>query len=86
MYRSDGKTMKKISPYLLLPFDELKKKTGVYDKVYFLGDMIDDSNWHPRARVVAELALTEIKKKHFVKPEDLEPLYLYSKECDITGK
>ncbi len=42
--------------------------------------------WYPRARVVAELALAEIAKKNFVKPEDLEPLYLYSKECDITGK
>lgn len=39
--------------------------------------------WHPRAEVVAALALDK-KTKHTA-PEDLEPMYLYSRECDIKG-
>ena len=36
IYRSDGKSIKKISRYLLLPLDELKQKTARYGKIYFL--------------------------------------------------
>ena len=70
---------------MLLPLEELKDKLKKYDKIYFLGDMIGDVKWHPKAEIVATLALEEIKKKRFVRPEDLEPMYIYSKECDITG-
>ena len=80
IYKSDGKNIKKISRYLLLPLDELKNKTVKYDKIYFLGDMLGDKNWHPKAENAARLALEDIKKRHFVRAEDLEPLYLYSKE------
>jgi tRNA threonylcarbamoyladenosine biosynthesis protein TsaB len=106
IYRSDGKIVKKISRYLLLPVDELKKKLQRYDKIALLGDAIDIAErsferscssrsqdqtllrkvWYPRADVVARLALEEIKKKRFVAPGDLEPMYLYSRECDITGE
>jgi len=86
IYRSDGKIIKRISRFLLLPLEELKKKLAKYDKIYFLGDMIGSKIWHPRAEVVAGLALDEIKNKRFVKAEDLEPMYLYSRECDIKGK
>lgn len=86
IYRSRGKIVKRISQFLLLPLEELKKKLDKYDKIYFLGDMIGSKAWYPRAEIVAELALNEIKNKHFVKPEDLEPMYLYSRECDIRGK
>ncbi|MFA6142873.1 MAG: tRNA (adenosine(37)-N6)-threonylcarbamoyltransferase complex dimerization subunit type 1 TsaB [Candidatus Omnitrophota bacterium] len=85
IYRSDGKDVKKISPYMLLPLEELNKKLAVYDKIYYLGDMIGDKSWHPKAEIVAELALSEINNKRFVKPEDLEPMYMYSRECDIKG-
>ncbi len=86
LYRSDGKNIQRISPYMLLPLDELKKKTAIYDKIYFLGDVIGDVKWHPKADVVARLGFENFKAKKFVKAEDLEPMYLYSKECDITGK
>jgi hypothetical protein len=42
-------------------------------------------DWHPRAEVVAALALADIKKKRFTRAEDLEPMYIYSRECDIKG-
>jgi len=100
LYRSDGKRVKKISRYLLLPLDEILKRASKYDKVLFLGDIIsapgaenifhsrsrNKVDWHPRAEVVAELGAEYYKDKKFVKAEDLEPLYLYSRECDITGK
>jgi len=112
LYRSDGRNIKKISKYLLLPASELLERLGKYNEVAFLGDgaglieksiqkkrsferscssrsqdqTLQSKVWHPRAEMVARLALEEIRKKNFVKPEDLEPLYLYSKECDIRGK
>ena len=43
-------------------------------------------DWHPKAEIVAKLAVEYYKNKSFVKAQDLEPLYLYSHECDITGK
>lgn len=45
-----------------------------------------EGGWHPKAEIVGRIALENIGKKKFVRPEDLEPLYLYSRECDITGK
>lgn len=89
LYRSDGKTAKRISGYLLLPPEELLEKTARHAKVLYLGDfpsLCSVKNWHPRAEVISRIGLEYFKKKKFVKPEDLEPMYLYSKECDITGK
>lgn len=42
-------------------------------------------DWHPKAENVARLGLAKFKRRQFTSPEDLEPLYLYSRECDITG-
>lgn len=86
IYKSDGRNIKKISRYLLLPLEELKKKLTKYDKIYFLGDIMGSKIWHPKPEIVAALALEEFNKKNFVKPEDLEPLYIYSNECDIKGR
>ncbi len=87
LYKSNGKTIKKISKYLLLPMEELMKKVSKFDKILFLGDVKGrKKDWHPRAEVVARLGQEYFKKRKFVSPEDLEPLYLYSQECDITGK
>ena len=117
LYKSDGKIVSRISEYLLLPPDDLLKKTGKYDKVLFLGDMLEgrpasafnnkttqcfgghirrnrsgpytctgEGGWHPKAEIAARMAAEYFKKKKFVSAEDLEPMYIYSKECDITGK
>lgn len=92
IYKSDGKGVRKISKYLLLPVKELKEKLKKFDKILFLGDalgLMDEKekikNWHPRAEVASRICLGLIKKKKFTRPEDLEPLYLYSRECDIKG-
>jgi len=87
LYRSEGKALKRISKYLLLPMEELMKKINKFDKILFLGDIIGKmKNWHPRAEVLARLGAENFRKKQFVSPEKLEPLYLYSKECDVTGR
>ena len=94
LYKSDGKTIKKISKYLLLSVKDLMEKTAKYDKVLFLGDAMHllgkpaakRPDWHPKADVVARLGIEEFKKRRTIKAEDLEPMYLYSKECDITGR
>ncbi|MDD5135935.1 MAG: tRNA (adenosine(37)-N6)-threonylcarbamoyltransferase complex dimerization subunit type 1 TsaB [Candidatus Omnitrophica bacterium] len=93
LYRSAGKTMKRISKYLLLPADELLEKVRRYDKIVFLGDAMHligrvDSkkiDWHPKAEVVAKLGAEYFKAGKLVTAEKLEPMYLYSRECDITG-
>lgn len=98
-YRSDGKDgVRRISPYLLLPADELLEKCEKYDTLYFLGDYADritrlypratvaTAKWHPRADEIAALGLELFLKKKFVSAERLEPMYIYSRECDITGR
>lgn len=92
LYKSDGAKLKKISKYLLIPAEDLLKMTAKYDKVLFLGDAVllvgageKIKNWHPRADVAAGLALEGFRKKKIVSPENLEPMYIYSMECDIKG-
>jgi tRNA threonylcarbamoyladenosine biosynthesis protein TsaB len=93
LYRSDGKAFRKLTKYLLAPAAEILKMTAKYDKVLFLGDgtaLVGAGQaverWHPKASVVAELAAESFRKKRFVSPQKLEPMYIYSRECDITGK
>ena len=91
-YRSDDKDFKRISEYLLLSVNELMEKTAQYDKIVFLGDALHligkaaskKIDWHPKADVVARLGAELYAEKKFVSAEDLEPMYLYSHECDIT--
>ncbi len=86
LYKSDGKNINKISKYLLLSAEELMKKTAGYGKKVFLGDVIGLKSWYPKAEVVANLGAEYYRAKKFVTAEKLEPLYLYSRECDIIGK
>ena len=96
LYKSDGKTIRRVSKYLLLSVvDLLKKAKAMRYNVLFLGDAIGQifagdivrrKDWHPRADTAARLGAEYYRDKKFIKAEDLEPLYLYSRECDITGK
>jgi tRNA threonylcarbamoyladenosine biosynthesis protein TsaB len=92
-YKSDGMKIKRISRYLLVPADELLKLSGKYDKVVFLGDgvglvgaRVNVAAWYPKAEAIAALGWEMFREKKTVAAEDLEPMYLYSRECDITGK
>lgn len=100
IYRSDGRSLKRLTPYLLLPPAELLEKMPKHDKVFFLGNYRPGleinlqsrpvskvcAAWHPKADVVARLGAEYFKKKRFVKAMTLEPMYLYSRECDVTGR
>lgn len=94
IYESDGKAIKRISKYLLLPAEELEGKLkNIKKSIAFLGDAVGPiypakpkvKDWQPKASVVARIGHELFNKKKFTRPEDLEPLYLYSRECDITG-
>lgn len=95
-YRSDGRKIKRISKYLLLPLTELMPRLQMYDNVVLLGDMADKidytgavlfrGDWHPDAETVARFGLELFKKNKTVNSSELEPMYLYSRECDIKGK
>jgi tRNA threonylcarbamoyladenosine biosynthesis protein TsaB len=94
LYESGKKGIRKLSEYLLVPASELMKIAGKYDKIFFIGDGVkiigrpenEAFDWHPRAEVLGKLALESFAKKKFTSPEKLEPMYLYSRECDITGR
>ena len=93
LYSSDGKDIKRISGYLLITAKELMEKTARYDKITFLGDALHligktphaGSDWHPRADIVARIGEVYCGDKKFTTAEALEPMYLYSRECDIKG-
>jgi tRNA threonylcarbamoyladenosine biosynthesis protein TsaB len=97
-YRSDGRgSVKRISRYLLLPVQELLKRCEKYDNLYLLGDYAErmapllakakiiKTSWHPKAEEVSMIALDNFNKGRVVSVERLEPMYIYSRECDITG-
>ena len=98
IYKSDGNRVKRISGFLLVEVADLLKMLEKYDDVSFLGDFaerivgllpgakIAGPSWQPRPEVLGALGADYFKKRKFVKVEDLEPLYVYSRECDITGK
>lgn len=94
LYKSDGKTVKRMSEYLLLKAADLEKKIERYKNVVLLGDGVKlikggakeaITNWYPRPDILIKLGEKRFKKGELTKSGDLEPLYLYSKECDITG-
>ncbi|OGW84825.1 MAG: tRNA (adenosine(37)-N6)-threonylcarbamoyltransferase complex dimerization subunit type 1 TsaB [Omnitrophica bacterium RIFCSPLOWO2_01_FULL_45_10] len=86
LYRSGDEGIKRISKYLLLPVSELSEKLkGIKEKIVLLGDAVG-GDWHPRAEILGRIGLEYFKKRKFTAPEDLEPLYLYSRECDVTGR
>jgi tRNA threonylcarbamoyladenosine biosynthesis protein TsaB len=93
-YKSGKNKLEKLSEYLLVGAEELVKMSEKYDKIFFLGDGLkiigktenEAFAWYPRAEVIGRLALDGIKEKRFTSPQELEPMYLYTKECDITGK
>lgn len=92
IYRSAGGSVKRISRYLLTSAENLNTILKKYDKITILGDgtglmgrQTEIAKWYPKADVIAGLGLEYFKRRKFTSPEDLEPLYLYSRECDIKG-
>lgn len=97
LYRSDGLTVKKLKGPMLLPLEALVSELKNRGEVTLVGDfalktsgMLPGSkaakgNWQPKPEAVGLIGGELFKKKKFVSPENLEPLYIYSRECDIKG-
>jgi hypothetical protein len=45
--------------------------------------LLEKDFWYPQAKSIIELALKAIKSKKLVNAFNLEPIYLYPKECQI---
>ena len=97
-YKAKNGNIKRISPYMLLSEDELHKKIkknavilgdalNLYkENILKSGKgvaILDRDYWYPRAHNIIMLALERIKHRDFDTPFDIEPIYLYPKECQI---
>lgn len=94
LYRPAGKGMRRISKHMLVSAPELIERASRYERIAFLGDALaligkageKAPDWHPRPDIIAKLGRERYIGKEFVSAEDLEPMYMYSNECDITGR
>ena len=96
--KNDALTRK--SDYLLLGVDDLVSK--LEEKVFFFGDGIskykehldasplaeyaEDIEWYPKAADIGRLGVIKAEKGELSSAEDIDPMYLHEKECNITQK
>ena len=91
VYQKKSGKLARVKPYMLLPENEvLAKIKGDY---VLLGDaplgslnFLDKDYWYPKAHNIITLALERIKEKKIKNSFNLEPIYLYPKECQIKTK
>lgn len=97
IYKRESDVLKRTTDYSLLTIDELL--SSLKEKVLFFGDAIgkfkdeldacknaeysQDTDWYPKASVIGRLALERIGEGED-SPEEIDPLYLHAKECNIT--
>lgn len=97
IYKKDTLGIKRESDYLLLTIEELLG--GLKDPVLFFGDSIakykdqldkcpqaqydETIDWYPRAKLLGRLGFERLGEGAD-DPEVIDPLYLHSKECNIT--
>jgi len=95
--RSNGET-ERVTDYLLVTVDDLLSTLD--EEVFFFGDAItkykekldscslahyaEDMDWYPRADIIGRIGFRRFPDETH-DPESIEPLYLHSKECNITG-
>lgn len=99
IYRMTGPVPERVTEYMLAEAGEVMEK--LEEEVLFFGDAVDKYretldrcrkarydeclDWYPRAADIGRIGLgTSSKSLH--DPETLEPLYLHSRECNITQK
>ncbi len=100
VYRIKNGGLKRMTPYLLLPKDGFLKKipkdaTLLGDALSLYKEdilrkiknvkILDKDYWYPQAHNIVELALERIKEKKFSHAFEVEPIYLYPKECQIKS-
>lgn len=98
LYKIKNDKLKRLAPYLLLSKKEFLKKLKADTMVcadavnlykeeilrYKRGvDILDKDYWYPKGHNIVALALEKIKEKKVKAAFDLQPIYLYPKECQI---
>lgn len=98
VYKTKNGIAKRTTPYMLLREEELKRlvKTNsviLGDAVSLYKEelarfikglsFLDKDYWYPKARNIIALAQERIRDKKFSRPFDINPIYLYPKECQI---
>ncbi len=96
IYRQDNGRFKNAGGYLLLKpsnFVKMIKRPTIFagDGINVCGGLLKDKIrlperlWYPRAGIIAKLGLEKLRRGKTVNPDNLAPLYIYSRECSITG-
>ncbi len=99
LYQKNGNGFKKYSGDLLIPIQDLLKiinkptlflgdgiriyREEISRKLGAKARFADGKLWYPQAKIVARLAEKLAKKKKFINPLDLVPLYLHKRDCQI---
>lgn len=101
VYRKEKGRLKRSTPYMLLSGKALLRKiksnalffgdaVNLYKEDILLrckgAEILDKDYWYPQARNIIKLALKGIREKRAARPQNLKPIYLYAKECQIKGK
>lgn len=100
IYRNSQGSLKRISPYMLLSIEGFLKKAKLGsiifgDAVNLYKERIlknvkgvtilDKDYWYPNGHNLIYSALEQLKRKKISNAFDIEPIYLYPKECQIKG-
>lgn len=100
IYKIKNGSLKRLTPYLLLPLNEFFKKipkntlilgdaVGLYKEKLLEnlkgGSILDSDYWYPKAHQLIALALERIKQKRLSNSFNIKPIYLYPKECQIRA-
>ncbi len=100
IYESEGDVLSMQSDYLLLGVEDLIAQ--LKGKVFFFGDGIkkykehldasplaeysEDIEWYPKAPDIARLGVEKFSKGELSSAEEIDPMYLHAKECNVTTK
>lgn len=97
-YHSHRNKLHRLSGNMLIDIDALlgkiKKPTLMFGDAIKLysGQLkgnklisISKKEWYPRAEVLIKMGFEEARKRKFVNPDKLAPLYLHSQYCQIKG-
>ncbi len=97
-YKNRNNCLKRIKPFMLLNEKDLLKRIPsgsilLGDALNLDSEtlvknikgvtLLDKEHWAPKAQHLLALVLEKVEEKKFSSPFDLEPIYLYPKECQI---
>lgn len=97
IYKKESGNIERITDYLLVSVDDFL--SGLNEKIFFFGDAVEkykeklkscsnaeyseNIDWYPRADEIGRIGYKKFLAGETKPPQDIEPLYLHAKECDI---